>query len=786
MKFLKKNTKAFTLIEIIAVIVILGIILLLVSIPVTKYVQNSKMKTYQSHQKELEVAAKDYMIDCISNNEEGCTIPSNGASIVLPYEKLVELGYSKELEDPDSDGYCDKSFVIAENNDSNGVDLNYKSCLICSEYKTDETWCQEQNLTCELELVGQQKDGWYTSGVTVNLKYSSANVIETGMNNDFTNVEYNGLTSLVVSKNGITSIFGYVKDDNGHEARCSKEVKIDMTNPEGVIYMGYQVYPKEVTTITGNEITINNIGSYGTISGVLVEFSNNLTASATGNIMGDGSSIKTNGSFVSGRDKASFEINTGIYNTLTIDLGNSSIKDMVSKIRVLKKENETSVWTNKDVAIYVDASDTITGVNEYSYDNKVTYVSSNMKTFNSNTSGTLVLKDAYGNTSTGYNYVISKIDKVVPTLNLDYFVDETESGSLYISEIDYFANDTFGNVEKIEYLEKNNKTMPSVNDTGNAVTINSYKNYSSTTSNKYVFFRAIDEAGNKSDWQRSNRYIGNQVSVNDYNNINVGTIGDTYNLKVYKCNNSSCSTYSNTVSISNNKFSLSSYGNAFYKFVITSDNSSVNVNRRAYLHNFESSSNSERSTSASINGSEQIQFDKYISDSTCNYVNAYRYNNRMYISAQGSSSGVESSTYCERGEYNYVTGDCIYCEFGTYDDTIGLCVYCEHGSYDSEKGACVSNYGTGADNFACLADGYTGELRWVDMGSTFNVDCSGIGSKGYTCGESIAGNPCSVEGDTATVGCEGWCESSMSSDTLSYDVPVSYDTYQYTIGVFIK
>ena len=395
MKFLKKNTKAFTLIEIIAVMVILGIILLLVSIPVTKYVENSKMKTYQSHQKELEVAAKDYMIDCISNNEEGCTIPSNGASIVLPYEKLVELGYSKELEDPDSDGYCDKSFVIAKNN-SNGVDLEYHSCLICSNYPIEVVpECQIENLTCELEVVGQQKDGWYTSGVTVNLKYSSANVIETGMNNDFNNVEYNGLTSSVVSKNGITSVFGYIKDDSGREARCSKEVKIDMTNPEGVIYMGYEVYPKEVTKITGNEITINNIGSYGTISGVLVEFSNNLTASATGNITGDGISIKTNGSLVSGRNKAIFEINTGVYNTLTIDLGNNSIKDMVSKIRVLKKENETSVWTNKDVAIYVDASDTITGVNEYSYDNKVTYVSSNMKTFNSNTSGTLVLKDAY-------------------------------------------------------------------------------------------------------------------------------------------------------------------------------------------------------------------------------------------------------------------------------------------------------------------------------------------------------------------------------------------------------
>ena len=138
-KYIKINKKAFTLIEILAVIVIIGIILLVVSIPVTKYVENSKTKTYQSHEKELEIAAKDYMIDCISNNEVGCTIPIGGEEVVLSYETLVEHGYSKELEDPDSDGYCDRSFVRVENNAS-GVDLEYKICLICSNYQTD--WCK--------------------------------------------------------------------------------------------------------------------------------------------------------------------------------------------------------------------------------------------------------------------------------------------------------------------------------------------------------------------------------------------------------------------------------------------------------------------------------------------------------------------------------------------------------------------------------------------------------------------------------------------------------------------
>ena len=43
---MKKNKQGFTLIEVIAVIVILGIILMLVSVPASKYIFNSKMKTY--------------------------------------------------------------------------------------------------------------------------------------------------------------------------------------------------------------------------------------------------------------------------------------------------------------------------------------------------------------------------------------------------------------------------------------------------------------------------------------------------------------------------------------------------------------------------------------------------------------------------------------------------------------------------------------------------------------------------------------------------------------------
>lgn len=133
----KKNNKGFTLIEILSVIIILGILLMISGVSVSKYIKNSQNKTYLSFEKNLKTAANNYMIDCIESNEEDCTIPEYGGSITLTYNELVNKGYSKIIKDPQSNGYCDESYVIVKNQNSSGVKLDYEVCLLCDKYKTD-------------------------------------------------------------------------------------------------------------------------------------------------------------------------------------------------------------------------------------------------------------------------------------------------------------------------------------------------------------------------------------------------------------------------------------------------------------------------------------------------------------------------------------------------------------------------------------------------------------------------------------------------------------------------
>lgn len=94
------NKKAFTLVELIATITILGVILLIAVPSYNKYVEKTRNKLIESYEKSAEDAAKAFVTDCIAKN--GCANnPENGISNYLGSEgislkTLQDLGFLKE------------------------------------------------------------------------------------------------------------------------------------------------------------------------------------------------------------------------------------------------------------------------------------------------------------------------------------------------------------------------------------------------------------------------------------------------------------------------------------------------------------------------------------------------------------------------------------------------------------------------------------------------------------------------------------------------------------------
>ncbi|MGN1000364.1 MAG: type IV pilin protein [Bacilli bacterium] len=94
------NKKAFTLVELIATITILGVILLIAVPSYNKYVEKTKNKLIESYEKSAEDAAKAFVTDCIAKNvcSDGNKLSEyiKGSKITL--ETLRKYGFFKRDE----------------------------------------------------------------------------------------------------------------------------------------------------------------------------------------------------------------------------------------------------------------------------------------------------------------------------------------------------------------------------------------------------------------------------------------------------------------------------------------------------------------------------------------------------------------------------------------------------------------------------------------------------------------------------------------------------------------
>ena len=144
---MKLNKKGFSLIELLAVIIILGIISGVAIGGTSIYMNKTRDKAYESMEVTLYNAASNYIID------KGVLVPEctpSGAALtnctngmVITSQKLIETGFLKELEDPGTNNSQCTGQVKVTRRKNTGKKLdeyNYAVHLECSTYANDRNF----------------------------------------------------------------------------------------------------------------------------------------------------------------------------------------------------------------------------------------------------------------------------------------------------------------------------------------------------------------------------------------------------------------------------------------------------------------------------------------------------------------------------------------------------------------------------------------------------------------------------------------------------------------------
>ena len=218
-----KNKKGFTLVELLAVIVILGILALIIVPAISSYIVNTKDETYRSHETTMAEAAKSYTVECIKGNKQ-CTLPSKGSSTEIYLNELIEQEYIDKIKNPTDNKDCDytNSYVIVKSVED---DYDYESCLYCGEYATKSPNCagkQASEKDKVKPVCGEVTGGsttWSKEPRTISVKCSDA---DSGcMRDSFSRTFTESATTGTIT----------IRDKAKNTNECPVNVYIDRTEP---------------------------------------------------------------------------------------------------------------------------------------------------------------------------------------------------------------------------------------------------------------------------------------------------------------------------------------------------------------------------------------------------------------------------------------------------------------------------------------------------------------------------------------------------------------------------
>lgn len=154
------DKKGFTLVELLAVMVLLSILLAIAVPAYYSYIQKSQKGAYQSAEKSLTTAAMDAMLDCVNNRgKEFCKnkrLPeSDNEYVKMTLEDLIKGAYMDSIHDPkDRSRYCSEQnsyAYVLKNPESGKGGYTYYACLVCGNYVSKDCDRGELGDMTELE-----------------------------------------------------------------------------------------------------------------------------------------------------------------------------------------------------------------------------------------------------------------------------------------------------------------------------------------------------------------------------------------------------------------------------------------------------------------------------------------------------------------------------------------------------------------------------------------------------------------------------------------------------------
>ena len=223
-----KNKNGFTLIEILAVIIIIGIVALIAIPSVTGYLNSAKDTTYETYEKSMIDATKNRIIDCVSESGD-CELPEGNQSLKVTLDSLIENGYIDNMKDPESNGFCDQTLSYVSIRGKEVSDYTYKACLFCGDYSTDDDDCHRANGDNDLPecgLVTGESSRWTNENRTISVLCSDKT---SGCERSAFSKTFTTTTNSIEGKPGVATIT--ITDNSGRTNKCEVNAFVDKTLP---------------------------------------------------------------------------------------------------------------------------------------------------------------------------------------------------------------------------------------------------------------------------------------------------------------------------------------------------------------------------------------------------------------------------------------------------------------------------------------------------------------------------------------------------------------------------